>query len=106
MRSESVIRPVQALSAGSSRCPASPAGSDDAGSDAVAGEGADALYAGITEALSGDMVEAQLQLDFNDGRKRAWLFERGLVEGERQTDTGFDLTVRWNTKQEAQFRQL
>ncbi len=73
---------------------------------AVTGEGMDALVAGITEALAGDMVEVTLSLGFNEGRKRAWLFERGLVEDEQQGEAGFDLKVRWNARQEAQFRQL
>ena len=73
---------------------------------AITGEGMDPLVAAITEALAGDRVEASLHLRFDDGRKRAWLFERGLVEAERQDESGFALTVRWNAKQKAQFYQL
>ena len=73
---------------------------------AITGEGMDTLVAGITEALAGDMVETSVSLDFNEGRKRAWLFERGLVESEAQGEKGFELTVRWNARQAAQFDQL
>ena len=73
---------------------------------AVTGEGMAALVAAITGALAGDMHLTELHLGFDDGRKRAWLFERGLVEQEAQDDSGFAVTVRWNTRQEAQFRQL
>lgn len=73
---------------------------------AITGEGMPDLVAAITEALAGDMHLTELHLGYNDGRKRAWLFERGLVEEEQQGEDGFTLTVRWSTKQEAQFRQL
>lgn len=73
---------------------------------AITGEGMDTLVAGISEALAGDMVETALTLGFNEGRKRAWLFERGLVEDETQGEAGFDLKVRWNARQAAQFGQL
>ncbi|MEO3417340.1 GTPase HflX [Roseovarius sp. CAU 1744] len=73
---------------------------------AISGEGMDALVSGITDALAGGMVETTLTLGFNEGRKRAWLFERGLVERETQAENGFALKVRWNPRQEAQFRQL
>ena len=39
-------------------------------------------------------------------KKRAWLFAQQLVEEERQTETGFDLSVRWTAEQEAQFERL
>jgi GTP-binding protein HflX len=47
-----------------------------------------------------------LHLGFDEGRKRAWLFEKDLVEAETQTEDGFDLTLRWSARQEAQFKDL
>ncbi|WP_306113966.1 MULTISPECIES: GTPase HflX [unclassified Roseovarius] len=73
---------------------------------AITGAGMAALVTGITEALAGDMVEATLSLGFKEGRKRAWLFERGLVEAETQGEDGFELQVRWNARQQAQFSRL
>ena len=73
---------------------------------AVTGAGMAALVTGITEALAGDMVAATLSLGFKEGRKRAWLFERGLVEAETQGEDGFELQVRWNARQQAQFSRL
>ncbi len=70
------------------------------------GEGMDALLAGITEAIEGDKRRAELHLGFEDGRKRAWLFERGLVEAEVQTEDGYDLNVRWTSKEAAQFEKV
>ncbi len=73
---------------------------------ATTGEGMDALVAGIEQALASEMHETVVHLQFKEGRKRAWLFEKGLVEGEEQGETGFDLKVRWSARQEKQFRQL
>jgi GTP-binding protein HflX len=73
---------------------------------AVTGEGLDSLQAVVAEALQGAVREADLSLSFADGKKRAWLFAQDVVVKEAQTDEGFDLTVRWSAKQEAQFQRL
>ena len=73
---------------------------------AISGEGLDALQKVIAEALQGAVREAELTLSFADGKKRAWLFAQEVVEDERQTDEGFDLTGRWSAAQEAQFQRL
>lgn len=73
---------------------------------ALSGEGLEPLQAVIAEALQGAVREADLSLTFSQGKKRAWLFEQEVVLDERQTDTGFDLTVRWSAQQEAQFQRL
>ncbi len=73
---------------------------------AVTGEGMAALSAAITGVLAGDTSEDIVHLGYDDGRKRAWLFERGLVEAEEPSEEGFALTVRWNARQAAQFQQI
>ncbi len=73
---------------------------------AVTGEGMQALSDAIVVALAGKTQEETLQLGFEAGRQRAWLFEKGLVEEEEQTEEGYTLTVRWNEKQKAQFSGL
>ena len=73
---------------------------------AITGEGLETLQETIAEALQGAVREAVLTLGFADGKKRAWLFEQEVVEGERQTDDGFEITVRWSARQEAEFQQL
>ncbi|SEM15803.1 GTP-binding protein HflX [Roseovarius azorensis] len=73
---------------------------------AVTGQGISDLVAAITRALADVTHESQLRLGFDEGRKRAWLFEKDLVETERQTSEGFEITVRWSTRQEAQFHEL
>ncbi|NRB05732.1 MAG: GTPase HflX [Rhodobacteraceae bacterium] len=73
---------------------------------ALNGTGLDPLLAEIAEALAGQVTEEELHLDFAQGRARAWLFERDLVKGERQDETGFALNVRWTAKDKAQFDAL
>jgi GTP-binding protein HflX len=70
------------------------------------GEGMEAVIADITAGITEATQEATLTLGFDEGRKRAWLFERGVVESEAQSEDGFTLTVRWSAKQQAQFEQL
>ena len=73
---------------------------------AISGEGMDALYQMVTHALTGTRRKAVFTLGFDEGRKRAWLFEKGVVEHEEQGGDGFTLTVRWNARQQAQFDNL
>ena len=73
---------------------------------ATSGEGLDALQSIVAHALQGAVREADLSLSFADGKKRAWLFDQDVVVQETQSDDGFDLTVRWSAKQEAQFARL
>lgn len=73
---------------------------------ALTGEGIDDLLAAITHQVQGAKREADLSLSFAEGKKRAWLFAQELVEDERQTDDGFEITVRWTAQQEAQYQKL
>ena len=73
---------------------------------AITGQGIDDLVDAITEALADVTHVTELHLGFDAGRKRAWLFEKDVVEAETQTEDGFDLTLRWSARQEAQFRDL
>ena len=73
---------------------------------ALTGEGLDALFAAIASRLAGERRTETLHLAFSDGRRRAWLFEKGLVEDERQGEDGYDLTVRWTAIQAERFASL
>ncbi len=73
---------------------------------ATEGEGLERLQSVVAEALQGAVREEELTLSFAEGRKRAWLFEQDLVQEERQTEAGFEITVRWTARQEARFRKL
>lgn len=73
---------------------------------AMTGDGVQALVATISDILSDVTHESHISLSFSEGRKRAWLFENGLVEHERQTESGYELSVRWSARQEARFREI
>lgn len=73
---------------------------------ALTGEGIEQLLAAITRTLQGTKRETTLSLGFAEGKKRAWLFDHDLVTSEVQTDSGFDITVRWTAEQEARFERL
>ena len=72
----------------------------------LTGEGVAALTEAITTQLAGKTVEEELHLPFAEGRKRAWLYDRGLVEREDPDEAGYALTVRWNAMQRAQFETV
>lgn len=73
---------------------------------ALTGDGLDALLAAVNRILEGDRREDTLHLGFDEGRKRAWLFEKALVEEETQTDSGYLVRVRWSAKDARQFELL
>ena len=73
---------------------------------ALTGERVEALLAAISEDLRATAVEEEIDLPFDDGRRRAWLFERNLVEAETMTDGGHHLTVKWTERDRNRFRQL
>ena len=73
---------------------------------ALDGTGLDALLAHLSGLVLGHVTEDTISLTFADGRKRAWLFERDLVQQETQSETGFELIVRWSPKDRARFEAL
>jgi GTPase len=73
---------------------------------ALTGQGADALAAAIEADLAEPVREERLHLGFDEGRARAWLFERHLVRHEARTDDGYDLAVRWTAKDRSQYSAL
>jgi len=73
---------------------------------AITGEGLDPLLAAIPDKLKDPRNEDHLSLPFAEGKKRAWLFEAGIVTDEVQTETGYDLTVFWTALQKERFARL
>ncbi|WP_322888956.1 MULTISPECIES: GTPase HflX [unclassified Yoonia] len=73
---------------------------------ALTGEGMAALLAAIPEKLKDPRSEAVLTLSFAEGRKRAWLFEAGIVTDDQQTDEGYRMTVLWTALQQERFNRL
>lgn len=73
---------------------------------AVTGEGLQALLATITRELESERIEEEITLGFAEGKKRAWLFQEGVVEDEQQGEDGFQLSLRWTKRQKASFHKL
>lgn len=73
---------------------------------AMTGQGMAPLIGAVTEALRAATHITKLHLGFDEGRRRAWLFDKGLVEREVQDETGFALTIRWSDREEAQFQDI
>ncbi len=73
---------------------------------ALTGEGMEGLLAAIPDKLKDPRHEAKLHLPFSDGRKRAWLFEAGIVTEDIMTEDGYDLTVFWTELQKQRFDRL
>ena len=73
---------------------------------AITGQGLDAFLEDVAKKLAEGIREERLLLSYEDGRKRAWLFEKGLVSEETQTEDGYDLLVRWSPTDAAKFDSL
>lgn len=73
---------------------------------AITGEGMDRLLSAIPDKLKDPRSTEKLSLTFAQGRKRAWLFEAGIVTEETQTETGYDLTVFWTELQKERFLRM
>ncbi|MBJ3762916.1 GTPase HflX [Maribius pontilimi] len=73
---------------------------------ALTGEGMDALADAIVVVLDETRTRKVLTLPFEAGRRRAWLYEQGVVEDEAQTEDGTALTVHWTARQARAFHDL
>ncbi len=73
---------------------------------AVTGEGMDVLLDALAGKLKDPRTEKVLTLPFAQGRKRAWLFDEGIVTDEKQDDEGYTLTVYWTDLQKERFARL
>lgn len=73
---------------------------------ATTGEGVDAMVAKIAATLESIRITEEIELPFDAGRRRAWLFEAGVVAQEHPTDTGHRLTVSWTPAHRARFARL
>lgn len=72
----------------------------------VTGEGLEDLFGAIALALEEKKMDVSLDLDFSQGKQRAWLFKEGIVEEETQDENGFHLKVRWTARQARKFEGL
>ncbi len=73
---------------------------------ALTGEGISDLLDEIADQLQNAGTETVLHLSFEDGRRRAWLFEQDVVQEESQTENGFEIRVIWSDVQKARYDAL
>ncbi len=73
---------------------------------ALTGEGVAAMLAAVAQTLSPPRHHSEVALAHADGRRRAWLFDQGVVEHETAGAEDTILTVLWTDRQEQAFRRL
>ena len=73
---------------------------------ALTGEGLSDLLQAMAHKIEGARMSETLQLGFEEGRKRAWLYSQDVVTEEKQGETGFEISVLWTKKQADQFGSL
>ena len=73
---------------------------------AHSGEGLDAFLQAVTQVLGEEKRHEVVILGFDDGKRRAWLYEKGLVEGETQSEDGYHLSLNWSARDRARFETL
>ncbi len=73
---------------------------------ALTGEGLPALYDAIDRALADPVVDEEMDLSFDQGRERAWLYNENAVLAENQTEDGYHLNLRWSEKTRKQFETI
>lgn len=73
---------------------------------ALTGAGVPDLLATIQAELAEPALDETLRLGFDQGRQRAWLFDHHLVTADRQTETGYEIAVRWTERDRSRYRML
>lgn len=73
---------------------------------ALTSDGLQPLLDALEDALSRGLKTEAVSVSHADGRKRAWLFEQGLVQDERATEDGWTLKVTWSEAQAARFARM
>ena len=73
---------------------------------ALSDRGIDPLLAAVEAALDADREQTTIEVAHSDGRKRAWLYEQGVVTGEEDTETGARVDVNWTATQRVRFERL
>ncbi|SLN15887.1 GTPase HflX [Pseudooctadecabacter jejudonensis] len=72
---------------------------------AVTGQGIDTLLSHVSDLLRGQTRVQTLTLTWAQGAAHSWLQREGVIEDERQTETGWGLDVRWSPRQQAKFEK-
>lgn len=70
---------------------------------ALTGAGMAPLLEAISHQVTEATVSEVLRFGFDEGRKRAWLFDQDVVDKEGADEAGFVLNVTWTATQKARF---
>lgn len=73
---------------------------------ALTGEGLGPLLEAVAASVTEPRLIEDIDLAWSEGRKRAWLFDQGVVTAEADTDRGHRLTVDWTARQRARFARI
>ncbi len=73
---------------------------------ALDGTGMPALNEVVATQLAGPVETVTITLPFAEGRKRAWLYDRGVVVSETETEGGYRLQLLWNAADRSRFEAL
>ena len=73
---------------------------------ALTGDGVDALMTAVAADLAEPTTEERVHVEYGDGRRRAWLFDHKLVTAEHETESGYDLDVRWSDRDRSRWLAL
>ena len=73
---------------------------------AVTGDGMDDLLDSLAEHLKDPRRAETFTLSYAEGRKRAWLFEQGIVKEEVQDENGYTVSVFWTIMQKERYSRL
>ena len=75
-------------------------------SSALSDDGLTDLLAAVETALDADRETATLEVSHSDGKKRAWLYQQGVVTGEDEGEDGTRISVNWTAAQRVRFSRL
>ncbi|MEM1234170.1 MAG: GTPase HflX [Pseudomonadota bacterium] len=73
---------------------------------ALTGAGMEALLDAISGQITPAKMREVIELPFDDGRRRAWLYEQGVVLEETANAEGAALSVEWTATQSARYAKL
>ena len=75
-------------------------------SSAMSDAGLQAVIDEIETALDQGRRKDTMVLGHDEGKKRAWLYEQGVVTGETETEAGTEVDVTWSETQAVRFSRL
>lgn len=73
---------------------------------AITGAGFDDLLGAIAKALNSESFSEDVLIPYADGKRRAWLYEQGVIQDESSQDEGTVFTVNWTGLQKSRFDRL